>query len=184
MRNQTLFMLVEVAVFAGLGLVLDNLSISMPQGGSASFVMLPIILMAARWGLKGGLTTGFLIGILQLALAPKIYHWAQGLIDYGVAFTVVGLAAVFTVPLAKKANATRKQIILWVSLASLFGGILRYAAHTVAGAIFFAEYAGDQNAWIYSAVYNATYMVPAIIMTAVAASLLFSTAPNLLKSNK
>ena len=175
-------MLVEIAIFAGLGLVLDNLSFSMPQGGSASFVMLPIVLMAVRWGLKGGLTTGFLIGILQIALAPKIYHWAQGLIDYGVAFTVVGFAALFTKPLLHKTKLTKKQMIVWVTIATIFGGVLRYAAHTVAGAIFFAEYAGDQNPWIYSIAYNATYMIPAIIMTAVAASLLFSAAPKLLQS--
>ena len=175
-------MLVEIAIFAGLGLVLDKLSFSMPQGGSASFVMLPIILMAIRWGLKGGLTTGFLIGILQIAIDPKIYHWAQGLIDYCIAFTVVGFAAVFTRSLRHQNNRAKSKIILWVAVGSLFGGLLRYAAHTVAGAIFFAEYAGDQNPWVYSIIYNATYMVPAIIMTAIAACLLFTAAPKLLQS--
>ena len=108
-------MLVEIAIFASIGLVLDKLTFSMPQGGSVSFVMLPIVLMGIRWGLKGGLTTGFLIGILQIAFGAKIYHWAQGLMDYGVAFTVVGLAALMRKPLLDATKDTKGRIILWVT---------------------------------------------------------------------
>ena len=181
MEKKRLLMLVEIAIFASIGLVLDKLTFSMPQGGSVSFVMLPIVLMGIRWGLKGGLTTGFLIGFLQIAFGAKIYHWAQGLMDYGVAFTVVGLAALIRKPLLDATKDARGRIILWVTLGTVFGGLLRYIAHTVAGAIFFAEYAGDQNPWIYSIIYNATYMMPAIVLTAIAASLLFTSAPKLLK---
>ena len=181
MEKKKLLMLVEIAVFASIGLVLDKLTFSMPQGGSVSFVMLPIVLMGIRWGLKGGLTTGFLIGVLQIAFGAKIYHWAQGLMDYGVAFTVVGLAALIRKPLLDATKDARGRIILWVTLGTVFGGLLRYIAHTIAGAIFFAEYAGDQNPWIYSIIYNGTYMVPAIVITAIAASLIFTSAPKLLK---
>lgn len=180
MNKQKTLMLVEIAIFAALGLVLDQISISMPQGGSASFVMLPIFIMAIRWGLKGGLATGFLIGTLQLVLAPKIYHWAQGLLDYGVAFTVVGFAAIVAVPLLK-APSNKKKMIIWISVGAFIGGFLRFLAHTAAGAIFFAEYAGDQNPWIYSLGYNATYMTPAIIMTIIAASIVFVSAPRLIQ---
>ena len=181
MEKKRLLMLVEIAIFAGVGLVLDKLTISMPQGGSVSFVMLPIVLMGIRWGLKGGLTTGFLIGFLQIAFGATIYHWAQGLIDYGIAFTVVGFAALIRKPLLDATKDARGRIILWVTIGTIFGGFLRYIAHTVAGAIFFAEYAGNQNPWIYSVIYNGTYMLPAIVITAVAASLLFTSAPKLLK---
>jgi len=58
---------------------------------------------------------------------------------------------------------------------------LRYAAHTIAGSVFFAEYAGDQNAWIYSIIYNGTYMLPATILTAIVGVLLFTAAPQLMK---
>lgn len=182
MDKKRLLMLVEIAVFAGVGIILDTLTISMPQGGSVSFVMLPIVLMAIRWGLGAGMTTGLLIGILQMMFAPKIYHWVQGLLDYGVAFTVVGLAAVVRKPLLEAARHSAKaRIILYITVGTVIGGLLRYAAHTIAGAVFFAEYAGDQNEWIYSIIYNATYMIPAIVLTAIAASLLFTAAPKLLK---
>lgn len=182
MHNKKLLMLVEIAVFAAIGLVLDKLSFSMPQGGSVSFVMLPIVLMAIRWGMSAGLATGVLIGVMQMLFGAYILHWAQALLDYGVAFTIVGLAAVVRGPVLQAVKSKQKgKLIGWIVVGVIVGGTGRYAAHTVAGAIFFAEYAGTKNPWIYSIVYNATYMVPAIALTAVAASLLFSAAPRLLK---
>lgn len=182
MDKKRLLMLVEIAVFAGVGIILDKLTISMPQGGSVSFVMLPIVLMAIRWGLGAGLTTGLLVGLLQMMFGAHIYHWVQALLDYGLAFTVVGLAAVVRKPLLEATReAVKSKMVLYITLGTVIGGLLRYAAHTVAGAVFFAEYAGDQNEWIYSIIYNGTYMIPAIILTAVAASLLFTAAPKLLK---
>lgn len=182
MDKKRLLMLVEIAVFAGVGIILDTLTISMPQGGSVSFVMVPIVLMAIRWGLGAGMTTGLLIGLLQMMFVPKIYHWVQGLLDYGLAFTVVGLAAVVRKPLLEAArHSVKSRMILYITVGTVIGGLLRYAAHTIAGAVFFAEYAGDQNEWIYSIIYNGTYMIPAIILTAIVASLLFTAAPKLLK---
>lgn len=175
-------MLVEIAIFAGLGIVLDKLAFSMPQGGSASFAMLPIILMAVRWGLAAGLTTGLLVGVLQMMFGAYILHWAQALLDYGIAFTAVGLAAVvrqFVISASQQND--KKKMAGWLIVGTLIGGIGRYVAHTIAGAVFFAEYAGSQNPWIYSLIYNATYMVPAIILTAIASVLLLTSAPRLVQ---
>ena len=66
-------------------------------------------------------------------------------------------------------------------IASLIGGMLRFVAHLLAGVIFFKEYAGDQNPWIYSIIYNCTYIIPSIILTAVVAVLILKTSPRLLK---
>lgn len=67
----------------------------------------------------------------------------------------------------------------WILVGTAIGGILRLISHTVAGAVFFASYAGDQNPWIYSVVYNSSYMIPSIILTAVVIYLLFRAAPKL-----
>lgn len=175
--------MVEIAIFAGIGLILDKLTFSIwAQGGSISLVMVPIVLMAIRWGLGAGLTTGLLIGILQIAFGAHVYHWVQGLLDYGIAFTGVGLAAVMRKPLlqATSSGQTNKMII-YIVLGTVIGGGIRFAAHLLAGVVFFAEYAGNQNVWIYSIVYNSSYMIPAIILTAIAASMLFTSAPKLLQ---
>ena len=184
MNNKKLLMLVEIAIFAGIGLVLDQLSFSLwAQGGSISFVMLPILIIAVRWGLLAGITTGLLIGILQMSFGAYILHWAQALLDYVAAFSVVGLAGIFRKQILKAANeVNKKNITLYIVLGIIVGGLLRYAAHALAGAVFFSEYAGDQNVWLYTLIYNGSYMVPAIILTAIAGSLIFTAAPRLLQT--
>ncbi|MEO4055425.1 energy-coupled thiamine transporter ThiT [Solibacillus sp. CAU 1738] len=182
MNRERLLMLVEIAIFAAIGIILDMLSFSLPQGGSVSFVMVPIVLMAMRWGIGAGLVTGLLIGVLQMVLGPKIYHWAQALLDYGFAFTAVGLAAVVRQPLLTAlAGMNKVKIAIYVSIGAIIGGLLRYFVHTLSGVVFFSEYAGDQNVWVYSIVYNGSYMLPAIILTAVVCAFLFTASPKLLK---
>ncbi|HWK22128.1 MAG TPA: energy-coupled thiamine transporter ThiT [Ureibacillus sp.] len=184
MNNKKLLMLVEIAIFAGIGLVLDQFSFSLwAQGGSISFVMLPILIIAVRWGLVAGITTGLLIGVLQMLFGGYILHWVQALLDYLVAFSVVGLAGVFRKPILQAANDdNKKNIVLYITLGIILGGLLRYAAHSLAGAVFFSEYAGDQNVWLYTLLYNGSYMIPAIILTAIVGSLLFTAAPRLIKT--
>ncbi|MDN4495055.1 energy-coupled thiamine transporter ThiT [Ureibacillus aquaedulcis] len=184
MNNKKLLMLVEIAIFAGLGVVLDKLSFALwAQGGSISFVMLPILIIAVRWGMLAGITTGFLIGGLQMLFGAYILHWAQALLDYVVAFSVVGLAGVFRKQILQAANeVNKKSIVRYIVLGIVLGGLLRYAAHSLAGVVFFSEYAGDQNVWVYTLIYNGSYMIPAIILTAIAGSLLFTAAPRLLKT--
>ena len=55
------------------------------------------------------------------------------------------------------------------------GIALRMICHVLSGVIFFAEYAGEQNPWVYSIVYNGSYLLPeAIITLAVLLSVMFS----------
>lgn len=184
MNNKKLLMLMEIAIFAAIGIILDQLTFKLwAQGGSISLVMVPIILMAMRWGLVAGLTTGLLVGVLQMMFGAYILHWVQALLDYGVAFTVVGFAAIIRRPLLHAAQALDKaKITTYIIIGTVVGGALRYIAHTLAGVVFFAEYAGDQNVWIYSTIYNGTYMLPATILTAIAAAFLFTAAPKLLQT--
>lgn len=182
MNRKRLLMLVEIAIFAAIGLILDKLAIRIgPQGGSASLDMLPIIIMAFRWGTPAGLATGLIVGLLQMIFGGYILHWAQGLLDYGVAFTLVGLASIVRKPLLNALESMKKlKISLYFAIGVLIGGLLRYFTHIVGGVIFFAEYAGDQNVWIYSTIYNGLYMVPSMIITMIAGILLFIAAPRLI----
>ncbi|OXS70671.1 energy-coupled thiamine transporter ThiT [Lysinibacillus sp. KCTC 33748] len=183
MDNKKLLMLVEIAIFAAIGLVLDQVSFKVwAQGGSVSLVMVPIMLIAFRWGLIPGMVTGLLIGVMQTMFGAYIIHWLQGTLDYGVAFTVVGLAAVVRGPVLEAAkDLNKKKMALYIIVGTVLAGFLRYAAHTIGGAVFFAEYAGDQNAWVYSIIYNGTYMLPATILTAIVGVLLFTAAPQLMQ---
>lgn len=82
LKNKTLF-LVEVAIFTALALLLDILPIGFklwPQGGSVSFAMIPIFIVAFRWGLKGGLYQGFFGGIT--GCDRDGFHYASSTGDY------------------------------------------------------------------------------------------------------
>lgn len=183
MDKKRLLMMVEIAIFAAVGLVLDQISFKMwAQGGSISFVMVPIILMAIRWGLTAGLATGLLIGIMQMMFGAYIVHWLQAILDYGLAFTVVGLAAVIRKPLLQATQSLNKRkMALYIIIGTILGGTLRFVCHLLAGVVFFKEFAGDDNVWIYSIIYNGSYMLPATIITAIIAILLFTSAPRLLQ---
>ena len=64
MKNKELRFIAEIGIFTALGLVLDYAAgwysnFIFPSGGSISIAMVPIFIIAFRWGLKGGLTVGF-----------------------------------------------------------------------------------------------------------------------------
>jgi thiamine transporter len=183
-RSNTLF-LVEVAVFSALAYLLDLVSglLSLkiwPQGGSISIAMIPIFLMAFRWGVKGGILSGFLLGLLQFILGfSQIYTLLQGIIDYGIAFSVVGLAGIFASQVKDSlSNNNRRKWVTFVLIGTFLGSALRYLAHVLSGIVFFGEYAPEgQPVAVYSLLYNGTYMLPSFIVCAIIVILVISAAP-------
>lgn len=181
--KRTLF-LIEVAIFTALALVLDIIPFLKfkiwPAGGSISFAMIPIFIVAFRWGLKGGLVSGFLWGILQIAVGDAyILNFWQGAIEYGFAFMALGFAGVFASPAqhAFKQEETKKSFI-YIALGVLLGTGLRFIAHFFAGVIFFSDAAPEgQSAWIYSLVYNSTYLIPGFILSTLVVYYLFHKQP-------
>lgn len=114
----------------------------MPQGGSITPAsMLPIMLFAYVYGTPKGLIVGLAYGLLQCLQSFWVVHWAQFLLDYGIAFIVLGFAGIF-----------KKNILPGMAIA----GVLRYVAHVASGAIFFAEaYAAPGQSFLaYSMIYN------------------------------
>lgn len=185
MDRRKLQFIMEAAILGALSFILDKLTIFvMPQGGSITLSMLPIIVMAFRWGIRGGLLTGFLSGLLQLITGGTVFHWVQVLLDYTLAYTLVGVAAVTTFWLVSGIKKNNKgRMVAAIVVGTVIGGLLRFAVHFYAGMVFFGEYAPEgQPAWLYSLLYNASYMIPSIILCAIVASLLFTTAPKLLRA--
>ena len=96
--------LVECSVLIAMAFVLSFIKIiDMPYGGAVTAAsMLPIIIAGYRHGLKWGLITSFTYSILQLLTGLSNVSYATSttamiaiiLIDYIVAFTVLGLLGV------------------------------------------------------------------------------------------
>ena len=124
---------------------------SMPLGGSVTLAsMLPLLWYSNRFGVRNGLIAGAAYGLLQLIQKPEIYHWVQVLLDYPLAFAMLGLAG----------------CVKNLQLGSILGVAGRWVCHILSGAIFFAEWMpeGWSNAWIYSAAYNGGYLLADLII--------------------
>ncbi|WP_226034536.1 energy-coupled thiamine transporter ThiT [Aquibacillus saliphilus] len=183
--KRTLF-LIEVAIFTALALVLDLLPFLSfklwAQGGSISFAMIPVFIVAFRWGLKGGLVSGFLFGVLQVALGTAwIMHPVQGFIDYGLAFTVLGFAGLFANKVKQNVkDGNTSGFISAITLGVLLACTLRFAAHFIAGIVFFDSLIDGMNVWVYSLVYNGSYLIPSFIINTIVVGFLFNKRPKLI----
>lgn len=187
MRNNQLLYLVEVAIFAALAFVFDFLgnimSLSLwAQGGSISIAMVPIFLMAIRWGVKGGVVTGLLVGLLQIVSGTAyILTPVQGFLDYIVAFSVVGLAGILFSQIQGDDGKNRKRNMMLTIGGILLGSSLRFLAHFIAGVVFFGSGAADgQSVILFSLLYNLSYLLPSVLVSGGVILLLSSSAPRLL----
>ncbi|WP_110928957.1 energy-coupled thiamine transporter ThiT [Bacillus massiliglaciei] len=186
MNQKTLFM-VEIAVFAALALLLDLVSGFIfsriwPQGGSVSIAMVPVFLMAFRWGIKGGVLTGVLLGAFQILFGAVPFHLASWIIDYVLAFGVVGLSGVFMNKIAYYSKkGMMSKVNAYVVSGVFIGSFLRFLCHFASGVLLFGMYAPKgQPATVYSFIYNGTYMLPSAILSAVVLILIYAAAPKVL----
>jgi thiamine transporter len=136
-----------------LGLICKALPLPrLPYGGSITLESIPILYVALWRGWRPGVQTGLLCGLLQLLLDAHIYHPIQVLLDYPVAFGLLGFA-----PLVGYA-------VPGILLACTF----RFAAHLTSGIVFFGSYAPEgTSVWLYSATYNASYLIPDAILASI-----------------
>ncbi len=163
---------------AALAYVLGQLKVyEMPQGGSVSLVMLPIVLIAVRRGLGAGLMAGLLVGIIDYLLGkyPAV-HPIQFFLDYPIPYTAIGLAGL--IPLARMSGNMMR--VVSVCGALLLGVVVRFLAHFTSGVVYFAEYAPEGTpVTTYSFLYNIQYILPEYLITAVVLGILITTAPQL-----
>jgi len=164
--------------------------------------MLPVVLISYRHGVRWGLVSGVAYALIEMAIGAKTVaaafqpgYFGDGVmllnalimcvLDYLVAFTALGLGGIF-----RDRIENRGKALVCGSLVALGA---RYIAHIASGYILFsgwAEWFFTQEgfpAWgasvvsslspallglVYSIVYNGMYMIPEIVLTAVAAALI------------
>lgn len=148
-------MLAYAALTIALSFILSYIRLyKMPQGGSITAgSMLPIMLFSFMFGPLPGLLTGAVYGLLQFMQEPYFVHPIQFLLEYPMAFGVIGLAGVMRNQLPANLQFLR------MPSGALIAGVARCTMHVIAGAVFFAEYAPEgMNPWIYSLGYNGSFL--------------------------
>ena len=157
--------------------------------------MLPILFFSYRCGLKWGLGAGLVNSALQLLLGMSALKGltvgtlvGSILLDYILAFTVLGLGGMFRGHIKNDAVA--------FTLGSFVAMMLRYFCSFLSGWLLWsalneatymqeviatyipglANVSGTTLAVVYSLVYNGVYMIPEIILTCVVGFLLVQFA--------
>lgn len=146
--------LVEGGIMVALAFVLGEIKLfKLPQGGSVTLgLMIPIIFYSLRHGVGTGVLAGVVLGLLKLANGGYFVSIPQVILDYPVAFGAIGLSGLFS-----KQFKEQKSIVP-VFCGTFVGVLGRFVAAVLSGVIFFAEYAGEMNPWLYSIEYNGTYL--------------------------
>lgn len=175
--------LVECALMVAIGTVLMMIKLfSLPNGGSITPVsMLPFIIISFRHGAKWGMLTGLAFSLLQMITgwyAPPAgtipAYFGMVLLDYLVAFTMLGTASIFAKPLRNRLAG----IIFGTTVVCL----IRFLCSFLSGFLIWGSIVTDGiGAVIYSFTYNASYMLPETFLTVLAAILLYKTAPTIFK---
>ena len=172
MKNQKVRALAECAVFIAMAIGLSYLKIPIGLsfggfGGSVDLVMIPLIIAAYRWGVGWGLLTGLVFGTLKFYFAGgSAVNWQSMLLDYSVAYMFVGFAGL----------VKRESGHVW--FGALIGCIGRFLIHFISGVTIYAQYMSDifgyhmTKPWVYSLLYNGSYMLPNTILAVVACGIL------------
>ena len=163
---------VMTAVALALILVSKQLPAPWTQGGYITLgSMVPIILVSVIIDTKWGIASGFVFSLIQLMtdfyLPPAttaFSFFGVIVLDYIVAFTVLGLAGFFARRMGNK---------IWsIALSGTIVTGMRYACHVLSGLLIWGAFSGSDCIPLYALMYNGSYMIPEMIITTVVLALI------------
>lgn len=141
----------------------------LPQGGSITLAsILPLFFYSYMFGIRKGVLTGTIYGIMQAIQDPWIIHPAQFLLDYILAFGAIGLAGIF-----KEVKLFEKNVTLSITLGGISAVLIRYLCHAFSGMFAFASYgiAEGYSGVAWGFLYNA-FVFPDLIIALIAGALM------------
>lgn len=202
--------MVTTGVLIALGTILSMIKVfALPYGGSITlFGMVPVLILGYKYGVKWGAVSALIYSVLQAILGATASQAFAGmydpenaaksvlnivlmaLLDYIIAFTVLGLAGMF--------KGKIKNDVAAITAGSTVAVLLRLVAHFFSGWILWGSYAewfftdvmnnsfgqsilqnlsGQTLAMVYSIVYNSSYMLPELAVTLVGIVALMAVKP-------
>ena len=88
----------------------------------------------------------------------------QIMLDYVLAYTVVGVAGAFS---GMYKNGIGKKKLVAILIGCILGGMLKYFCHAASGVFFWPGEMWGVSGALYSWLYNGLYMIPNIIVCTV-----------------
>lgn len=170
-RYHTTRALCEGALLVAAAEMLGYLKLGhLPNGGSISLMMLPIIVYSLRWGVGKGLMAGLALGILDFMLGGGVMiGWQSIFGDYLAACTLIGLAGLGC-----------GKGFPGVLFGAVLGCLGRFLAVWVTGATLWGEWMPDAflgmtmtNEWFYSMLYNGITVGASGIVTIVLCAMMY-----------
>ena len=164
-NRETILTIVTGGISLALAFVLSQIEIfELPNGGSVTPAsVLPIIIFAMAFGPGWGFVVAIIFSLLQL-IGGWLVTPFQVLLDYTLGYSAYGLIGFAAQPRAKRilignplkrfANAGIVKAIIFTIIAYA----VRWFCSVLSGVIFYSEYAGDMNPWIYSMIYNGSFL--------------------------
>ena len=152
---------------------------SLPTGGSVTLGMLPVFIFCVRWGFGPGMLVSFGYSLLQLLLdGAYAWGWESIIGDYILGYTVLGFAGLF--------HGRRGSLFAGIAA----GGLARLAVAWVVGAVVWGKYMPESffgmtmtSPWIYSILYNGSYILPSLLLCALVGAALWRKAGRLIRGD-
>lgn len=164
-NREMILKIVTGGIALALAFVLSQLKLfELPNGGTVTPAsVLPIIIFAMAFGPSWGFLVAFIFSLLQL-IGGYLLTPFQVILDYTLGYASLGITGFAALPAAKRnvfrnplkrfANAGVVKAIIFTVLSY----IVRWFCSVLSGVIFYAEYAGDMNPWVYSMIYNGSFL--------------------------
>lgn len=169
--------LVETAIMMALAAILSEYAVlALPFGGKVTIMsMLPILLIALKYGVKWGFLVTVLYGVIQGAISfAKVTSWGMPpgetficlMLDYVLAYAVLGVAGAFG-----------KRSFPWQLTGISLAVALRFCCHFLSGITIFGNWAEEQPAAVIigSLSYNASFLLPDLVLLLIGASVMLKT---------
>ncbi len=163
------------AILVALSTVLSLIKIySLPLGGAITLLsMLPVCLISVMYGVKYAVLPSFLYASIQLFMSlGEVLSWGLTpavlvgtiFLDYLLAHGCMFLAGIW-----------RKKGFAGITLGIALALICRFTFHFFSGIVLFKSFDVFNNPYLYSLIYNGSYMLPEIIITVIGAFVLFKS---------
>lgn len=154
--------MVTIAIFAALSIVLSFFKVfQMPNGGSITLYLVPLMFIALRYDFKSSLLCCFITAMVQLITSSYIIGFFQVLLDYILPVCAISLISV-----------TRNRPVAIKTFTFLIVGLLMLSFYVISGIIYF------KVNFVGSLIYNASFFVPTYIITIILISLLSKVKTN------